>query len=174
MKPYLFLFIFFFIVPLSIHAELPLGKKPPVVTLSGDLGGRVNGEPWSSEEISGKVFTLMYVDPDEKEINEHVATALKKNKFPLDKYGSIAIINMDATWLPDFAIASSLEEKQKKYPNTVYVKDLEKELVKKWGLTDDNYDVLVFNQKGEVIFSKDGKLSEEELEKLIQEIRNNL
>ena len=41
---------------------------------------------------------------------------------------------MDATWLPNFAISSALEEKQEKYPNAIYVRDYDKILVKEWNL----------------------------------------
>ena len=78
------------------------------------------------------------------------------------------------TWAPDFAIQSSLEEKQKEFPHTLYIKDIEKLLVKAWNLDDDNYDVLVFDPSGKVVFSKDGKLSEEELELMIKTIRGLL
>ena len=69
------------------------------------------------------------VDPDESDLNNHVSEALKAEKFPLEKYGSIAIINMAATWLPNFALNMKLKSKQENYKNTVYVKDLQKILV---------------------------------------------
>jgi hypothetical protein len=162
------------VLSMPLFAELPVGKKPPEIVLSGDLGARVNGTPWSSSEIKGKVFTMFYVDPDEKDLNDHVSKRLKKEKFPKEKVGSIAIINMDASWAPNFAIESSLEDKQKEYPTTIYVKDFEKVLVDKWKLTDDSSDVLAFDKTGKVIFSKDGKLSDADVEKLLQAIRDNM
>lgn len=159
---------------MPLFAELPVGKKPPVINLSGDLGARVDGTPWSSSEIKGKVFTMFYVDPDEKDLNDHVSKRLKKENFPKDKVGSIAVINMDASWAPNFAIESSLEDKQKEYPTTIYVKDFEKVLVKKWKLKDDSSDILAFDKTGKVIFSKDGKLSEADIERLLQAIRDNM
>ncbi len=41
-----------------------LGEIPPKVELKDKLGGRLDGTPWSSEELRGKVHVLFYVDPD--------------------------------------------------------------------------------------------------------------
>lgn len=146
----------------------------PPVTLQGEYGGRLDGSSWSSSEINGKVFTLFYVDPDEKNLNEPLADLLKKENFPLDKYGSIGIINMAATWLPNFAIASSLKEKQKKFPNTVYVKDLKKVLVKEWNLKDDSSNVLIFDKSGKLLIKVMGKATDEEAQKVLSLIKDNL
>ncbi|MFW6099486.1 MAG: YtfJ family protein [Thermodesulfobacteriota bacterium] len=155
-------------------AELTLGQVPETVVLKGDLGGRLDGSPWSSDELKGKVSVLFYADPDEKDLNNETSETLRKENFPLERYQSFAIINMDATWLPNFAISSALKEKQEQYPNTIYVRDYEKVLVNAWGLSDDNNDVLAFDKTGKLIFRKDGKLNSEEIENLITAIRDNL
>ena len=105
-----------------VLAELPIGEIPPKVVLKGDLGGRLDGTQWSSEElVSGKVIVLFYVDPDESELNNHASDALKAENYPKEKYGSIGMANMAATWLPNFAINMKLKSKQKQYKNTLYV-----------------------------------------------------
>jgi len=162
------------IVPVLASAQISVGKSLPKVDLSGDTGGRLNGTLWSSSEITGKVFTMMYVDPDEKDVNEAVEQALKKENFPRDKYASIAMINMDATWKPNAVIKMILDGKQKDFPHTIYVMDKDKVLVKKWGLADDNYHVITFDKTGKVIFEKAGKLSDADIKKLISVIRENL
>ncbi|RJQ74637.1 MAG: transcriptional regulator [Desulfobacteraceae bacterium] len=149
---------------------MEMGKAPKTVTLQEKLGGHLDGSPWSSSQFKGKVSVLFYVDPDEKDLNNEASEALKAADFPLEKYQSFAIINMAATWLPNFAISSSLEEKQKQYKNTIYVRDYKKVLVKEWGLTDDTSDVLVFNKTGYLIFRKDGKLNEEEIKTLVKAV----
>ncbi len=167
--------IVFFIITTTTFAELPIGKIPPKIILEGDLGGRLDGTAWSSEElISGKVIVLFYVDPDEADLNNHVSDALKAENFPLDRYGSVAVGNMDATWLPNFAINMILKNKQEKHKSTIYVKDLKKTIVKKWGLSDDNSDIVLFGKDGSVIYSHDGKFSNKQVEELIQVVKDNL
>ncbi len=144
------------------------------VVLDKEDGGRIDGSSWSSDELKDKVYVLFYVDPDEKDLNEHVADLIKKQNFPIDKMTSVGIINMAATWLPNFAIASSLKEKQKKFPNTIYVKDFKKILVKEWGLKDDSSNIIVFNKNGHVLIKILGKATLEEADKVITLIRSNL
>ncbi len=155
-------------------AGLKLGEVPKEVDLKGDLGGRLDGTPWSSRELTGKVHVVFYVDPDEKDLNNETSEALRLENFPRDRYQSYAIINMDATWLPNFAISSALEEKQEKYPNAIYVRDYDKILVKEWDLADDNSDVLAFDKNGRLIFMKAGKLTQQDIRKLIGLIKENL
>jgi len=154
---------------------LPIGEVPPTIVLKDDLGGRLDGTQWSSEElVSGKVIILFYVDPDESDLNNHVSDALKAEKYPPENYGSVAVINMAATWLPNFAINIKLKSKQEKYKSTVYVKDLEKTLVKKWGLNDDDSDVMLFGKDGRVLYSYDGKFSDAQVKEIVQVVKDNL
>ena len=165
----------FLLAALPLSAELPLGKIPPKIVLEGDLGGRLDGTAWNSEElISGKVMVLFYVDPDESDLNNHVSDALKAENFPLDKYGSVGIANMEATWLPNFAINIKLKSKQEKHKSTVYVKDLEKILVKKWGLNDDDSDVMLFGKDGKVLYSVDGKFTDTQVKEIVKTVWDNL
>jgi len=156
------------------YAILTQGQKPPRIILSGENGSLVTGEAWNSDSIKGKVYTLFYVDPDEKSMNEHVEDALKAANFPKDKFGSIAVINLDATWIPNVLIENTLEEKQKKFPKTIYVKDKKKVLVKKWSIKDNSYATIVFDQLGRVIFQHDGKMSDDDVKKLISTIRSQI
>lgn len=162
------------LVTAGAWAGAELGQVPPNVELKDKLGGRLDGTPWSSEEMKGKVHVLFYVDPDEKDTNNDTSEALDKEKFPKEKFQSVAIINMAATFMPNFLISSSLKEKQEKYPRTIYVRDYKKVLVKEWKLADDSSDVLAFDRQGRVIFKKDGKLTPEEIQKLLKVIKEHL
>ena len=167
--------IFLMLFPTMVLAELPIGEIPPKLVLKDDLGGKLDGTQWSSEElVSGKVIVLFYVDPDESELNNHVSDALKAENYPKEKYGSIGMANMAATWLPNFAINMKLKSKQEKHKETVYVKDLEKTLVKKWGLSDDNSDVVVFGKDGRVLYSVDGKFTDAQVKDIVKVVWDNL
>ena len=167
--------IFIVLVPTMLLAEFPIGEIPPKVVLKGDLGGRIDGTQWSSEElVSEKVIVLFYVDPDESELNNHVSDALKAENYPKEKYGSIGMANMAATWLPNFAINMKLKSKQEKHKETVYVKDLDKTLVKKWGLSDDNSVVVVFGKDGRVLYSVDGKFTDAQVKEIVKVVWDNL
>ncbi|MBT3235591.1 MAG: transcriptional regulator [Bdellovibrionales bacterium] len=157
-----------------IFAGLQSGQTLPSIEISGESGGLVAGGAWKSQTLVNKVHVLFYVDPDEKESNLKLEEALSDAKFPRENYQSVAIINMAATWLPNFAIASSLESKQKKYPNTIYVKDLKKVLVSGWGMGDDSYNVLILSKQGKILFYKKGTLNQDEINLAIKLINENL
>ena len=151
-----------------------LGKVPAKVTLSGENGGKLDGSAWESSMLKGKIYTVFYVDPDKKDVNNALADALKAKKFDRKKVNSVAILNMAATWLPNALIESKLKDKQKKFPHTLYVKDKNKILVRKWKLADDNSDILIFNKKGKLIYKKFGKVTAKEIPSVIALIKKNL
>lgn len=159
--------------PAVLAAPAP-GKPLPAVSLEGKAGGRVDGSPWSSAELTGKVHVLFYVDPDQRKLNDHVADALKAERFDRARYGSVAVINLAASWLPNAILESSLEEKQKEFPDTVYVRDRRKALVERWGLADHSNDVLALDREGRVIFYRAGRVDEAGVAELIRAVRENL
>ena len=162
------------VVLLSGCFAIEVGKVPSSVTLSGKSGGKFNGEAWNSATLKGKVHIVFYVDPDKRKINENLSKALKKRHFDRKNYGPVAIINLAATWMPDAVLEMKIKSKQKEFPDTVYVKDKDKTLVKKWKLADDNSDILLFDKKGKLIYKKFGKLSDADITKLMALIEKNL
>jgi len=151
-----------------------IGKVPPKVVLSGKEGAKVDGSTWHSQMLKGKVHIVFYVDPDERKTNDALTQALKKRHFDRKKFASVAIINLAATWMPNIVLEALLKKKQKEFPDTIYVKDKQKVLVKKWQLADDNSDILIFNKAGRVIYKKFGKVSEAEIPKVLKLIGRNL
>ena len=159
---------------LNVYA-VTVGQTPKNVTISGDKGGLVKGGAWNSNMLKDKVYVMFYVDPDEKDVNEDFIQALKKKDYRSQgDYASIAIINMAATWKPDFAIEMILKGKQKEFPKTIYVKDKDKVLVKEWDLGDDASNVLIFDKNGKVLFYKSGKVDDKEAQKAFRLIEENI
>ncbi len=161
------------ILTLTLSA-LEIGKIPPHIIIDKDNGEAVAGGAFDSSIIKDKVYVLFYVDPDEKDTNNHVSEAIASEEFNRTKFSSIAIINLDATWLPNFAIASSLKSKQEKYPHTIYVKDKTKYLVDKWNLKDDSNNIYLFNKKGELIYANEGKYTQKQTKELVDLIKENI
>ena len=153
-----------------------VNEKPKEVTISGENGGLVkDGKAWSSNMLKDKVYVVFYVDPDEKDVNEEFSQALKAKDYrSKGDFGSMAIVNMAATWKPNFAINVLLKGKQKEFPKTVYVKDKNKVLVKEWGLGDDASNILIFSKDGTLLFYKSGKMSEKDTQKAFDIIEANL
>jgi predicted transcriptional regulator len=159
---------------ISLLSASVVGEVPKSITIEEQNGALVSGEPWHSSMLKDKVYVLFYIDPDEKDTNNDFSEALKKRGYDLKTFGTVAIINLDATWLPNFAIESSLKSKQKEYPNTTYVKDKTKYLVKEWGLADDSSDISVFAKDGKLLYHYSGKLAKEEIAKVLKLIDENI
>ena len=119
------------------------------------------------------------MDPDEKDLNEKASDALGEDQT-LDKAreagksASYAIINMAATWLPNVVLKGLIEDSQKEHPNTNYIFDMNEILHKKWNIATDNNDVIVLDQAGKVVFSKDGELSDADIKTMLKAIHDNL
>ncbi|MDQ7046153.1 MAG: YtfJ family protein [Sulfurovum sp.] len=163
-----------FLVLMGSCMAIELGQVPNEVRLEGKDGGRTDGTVWSSSMLKGKIHTVFYVDPDEKDLNSALADALKARKFDRKKVNSVAIVNLAATWLPNVVLEGILKNKQEKFPDSIFVKDKNKVLVKKWNLADDNSDILIFDKKGKLIYKKFGKLSDSEIKEVIRLIEKHL
>jgi len=140
-----------------------VGNPLPTITLSGDAGGRVDGKAWSSEMLKDKVWMIFYVAPSHRDDNQALKDALHAEAFPNDKYGSVAVINMASSWLPNSIIASALQANQEKYPLVTYVKDMNKALVTQWHLADNAFAMLLLDSHGTVISAKEGDFSKDEI-----------
>ncbi len=162
-----------FISTLTLFA-LTVGEVPKAITLSGDNGGSVDGTDWNSSMLKEKVHVLFYIDPDKKEDNDAFIDALHAKNYDRNNYGSVAIINLKATWLPNFAIEKKLKAKQEEFPNTLYVKDKTKYLVSKWEIADDSANVLIFDKAGLLIYSHTGAMSSEEIQQAFALIEKNM
>lgn len=152
-----------------------IGEKPQEVSISDDNGGYVNdGSTWSSNSIKDKVYVMFYVDPDEKDTNEHYTKRLKEKKYDKSKYGSIAVINLAATWKPNFIIEKILKSKQEEFPSTIYVKDKNSVLVNNWDIADNASNILIFSKNGTLLFYKSGKMEEEDILQSFAIIEKNI
>ena len=162
------------LMALSLSA-LTVGEVPKESSISGENGGMVlDGSEWNSSSIRGKVFVMFYVDPDEKDVNEHYSQALKAEKEAKNlTFQSIAIVNLAATWKPNFVIESILKDKQEEFPTTIYVKDKASVLVKEWEIADDASNIIIFSKEGKVLFYKSGAMSPEDIQNSFNIIKDN-
>lgn len=157
-------------------SALSVGEVPKEVTIEGDNGGNVvDDSAWNSSSIKDKVYVMFYVDPDEKDVNEHFSQALKEQEYrKKGAFGRMAIINLVATWKPNFVIEKILKSKQEEFPDTIYVKDKSSVLVKEWEIEDDASNILVFDKTGKLLFYKTGKMSDDDMLEAFKLIEANL
>ena len=161
--------ILLFLFSFQLLANDLVGKTLPDFKVSGDDGGTLKGETWSFKaNLDSKMNVIFYVDPDEKDLNEEFSEALKEKNYDLKKVRFYGIINYAATWLPNFILSEALKQKQKKYPDTFYVRDYNKVGVKSWGIPNDQSNVLITDEKGKVLYAKFGKMEAPEIKKALE------
>lgn len=118
----------------------------------------------------------MYVDPDEKNKGEVFKPTIEafERDLDFDKFQILVILNLNATWKPDFVIRSLMKSKLTDYPKRTYILDTNSVLVKEWGLTDNEYNTLVINDESKVIYSHSGRWKEGEIDKINVLIRSEV
>ncbi len=49
--------------------------------MDGENGGKIDGRAWKSSMLEGKIHTVFYVNPDERDMNNALADAHKEKIF---------------------------------------------------------------------------------------------
>lgn len=153
----------------ALAAELKVGDKASDFKLKDATGAEYSLE---SPEFKGKVLSIFYVDPDEKDMNSHVEDALLKDKG-LDReksYKGLGITNLKATIKPNFLIKSIIKSKQKK-TGAIILLDYDYTILNQWGLQNDSSDLVVLDKERICRYIYNGKLPEEEVAKMIAIIK---
>lgn len=165
------LFAFLWTVSVSLAAELKVGEKAPDFKQKDSTGKEYSLD---DPRFKGKVLYIAYVDPDEKDTNNHVEEALKKERDSggLDKsrYEGFGFANLKATNLPNFIIKALIKSKQEKTGALVLL-DYDYTILNLWGLKNDSSDVVVLDKERTCRYIYHGKLPPEELTRMIQIIK---
>jgi uncharacterized protein len=168
------IFVLWFVlltVSSAFAAELKVGGKAPDFKLNDSAGKEYS---LNVPQFKGKVLYIAYVDPDEKDTNNHVEEALKKEQGAgvLDKahYESFWIVNLKATAKPNFLIKSHLKSKQKQTGSTIIL-DLDYTILNLWGIKNDSSNVVILDKERICRYVHNGKLSSEEVVKMIEIIK---
>ena len=152
-------------------AELKVGDQAPDFKLKDSTGKEYSLD---APRFKGKVLYIAYVDPDEKDTNNHVEDTLKKERDSgaLDKtrYEGFGFANLKATNLPNFIIKALIKSKQEK-TGAIVLLDYDYTILNLWGLKNDSSEVVVLDKERICRYIYSGKLPPEELAKMIQIIK---
>lgn len=147
-------------------AELKVGDKAPDFSLKDSLGKTYS---LSSPEYQGKVMSIFYVDPDEKDLNNHVEDALLKDPG-LERnvrYKGLGITNLKASKMPNFLIKEVIKNKQEK-TGAVILLDYDFTILKLWGLKNDTSSVVLLDKDRICRYVYNGKLPPAEVGKVLK------
>ena len=155
----------------TLLGAVDTAKPLPTIVLESDSGGYYNGTSWNSNTLLGKTTMLMYVDPDEKgkgEIFKPTIAGFEKD-LDFDKFQIFVIIK--ATWKPDALIKKVMKSKVDAHPKRTYILDADAVLVKGWNLPDDEYNTLIIDKEGKVIYQHKGQWNDDEMKKVDTVVR---
>jgi predicted transcriptional regulator len=165
------LLVLFSTAAVSFAAQLQVGDKAPDFKMKDSAGKEYSLE---DPRFKGKVLYVAYVDPDERDTNNHVEDALKRevDSGALDKtrYEGFGFANLKATALPNFLLKSLIKSKQEK-TGAVVLLDYDYTILNLWGLKNDSSEIVVLDKERICRYKYSGKLPPEELAKMIRIIK---
>ncbi|PKN76347.1 MAG: hypothetical protein CVU52_05210 [Deltaproteobacteria bacterium HGW-Deltaproteobacteria-10] len=148
---------------------LKVGEKAPNFSLKDSQGKIYNLD---SPEFKGKVLSILYVDPDQKDLNNHVEDVLLKDPG-LERnvtYKGLGITNLKASKLPNFIIKSVIKNKQEK-TGAIILLDDKYIILNLWGLNNHSSDLVVLDKNRICRYVYRGKLPQEEVIKAVNIIK---
>lgn len=138
---------------------------------------QLNYAPWHSEQLTGKVHTIQHIAgrSSAKEINQPFMDALKAAQFNRAHYQTTTIINLnDALFGTKSLVTKKSEAKKQEFPHAGFVLDLNGTTLDAWALKQKGSAIIITNKQGEVIYFKDGKMEQEDIEQAIKLIETEL
>jgi len=125
---------------------------------------------WDSAELAGKVRVIQYIAgrTSAKKKNSMLITAVKDAEFPEDRFQPTTIVNTDDA-IPGsgFFVRGKIEKNKRHYPWAQFIVDSDGLARKAWGLPEESSTIIVLDKNGHVQWAKDGALSPEEVNHVI-------
>ncbi len=125
---------------------------------------------WNSAQLVGKVRVLQHIAgrTSAKEKNATLIEAIKSAKLPHDRYQTTTIVNTDDA-IPGSGmfVRSSLESNKKLYPWSQFIVDSNGIARSAWQLDEESSAIAVLDKDGRVQWAKDGALTQEEVQQVM-------
>lgn len=159
-------------VTLPARAEIAVGSQLPSIHVAerGELvlkdKKEVSYQPWSTDQLRGKVHVLqaMAGRMSTKNLNKPFTDALEKENFSHDHLLTTTVINLDDTLFGTAGIVNSeLKSNKIKYWYSSIVADKNGAVAKALALQPSSSAIAVISPTGEVLFFKDGAMTEAEI-----------
>lgn len=162
--------------------DITVGETLPSVSIAdkGEIilqNKEITYKPWSSNQLTGKVRVIQAIAGRSaaKAMNADLMSAITAANFPEDQYQTTTIINQDdAIWGTGGFVKSSAEESKEAFSWSSMVLDANGNAHSAWQLTTENSAIIMLDKKGDVLFIKEGKLNNAEIQQVISLVKNNL
>ncbi|EHR6002294.1 YtfJ family protein [Vibrio parahaemolyticus] len=167
---------------LAFSHNLSVGQTTPSVSIDtyGEMtlqGDDVAYQPWATQQMLGKVRVIQAIAgrSKAKEMNAPLMSAITAAHFPEDQYQTTTVINQeDAIWGTGTFVKSSAEDSKKTFSWSSMVLDKNGVLATTWDLQQESSAIIVQNKQGEILFVKEGALTQDEVTHVIELIKQNI
>ena len=163
-------------------ADIRVGEKLPPLRIA-DLGECViHGdetvfEPWESSTMLGKVQIVEYVAARAgiDRLHRPLFDAIAEAGFPAAALAVTKLVNADdALWGTSGLVTSKVGENKKEFPENSLVVDAKGIGLRRWGLQQGSGAIALLDRSGDVLFFKEGGLTDDEIHTVVALIRERL
>ncbi|WP_319782571.1 YtfJ family protein [Oceanisphaera sp. IT1-181] len=170
-------------LPMGVWAHnLQLNQAAPAVTVTnqGELilnNEQLSARNWQLSKGAGKVRLVQHIAgrSSAKELNAPLVRAITAAKLPRDRYQTVTIINVkDAIFGTSAFVRSSAESSKREFPWSSIVVDENGVVAQTWQLKAKSSSVVLLDQKGVVLFAKEGALTSEQIMEVMMLVRGAL
>ncbi len=157
--------------PLSEGEPLPelQVSAPGVLALQEDES--IHYLPWDSTSTAGKPTLIYHLagTSSASDLNRRFIDRLKQLELPKGSYYFVTIVNLeDALWGTSGLVQRSVEKRQRRYQQNIFVLDETSIVRNTWGLVPESSAVLLLDASGTLVRVKDGPLTAEEEQEFVE------
>ncbi|MDG6882212.1 Predicted transcriptional regulator [Phocoenobacter uteri] len=171
--------LFAVISPLAMAHNIQLNHTLPTVAVvdDGELiahNDKIVYQKWASNALKGKVRIVNHFagTSSAKEKNSALIDAIRHAHFDRTTYQTTTIINVDeATFGTGMFVKSKAEKGKLKNAHSQVILDQKGAVKKAWNLNSKDNFVAVLDKNGKVKFVFDGKLSNKQIDEVIQLVK---
>ena len=154
-----------------------VGKAVSPITISdgGELllndDDSIGYHPWNSAQLVGKVRIVQYIAgrKSAKRKNSLLIKAVEKAHFPGDVFQPTTIVNSDdVIFGTRYFVRGKIEKNKRRYAWAQFIIDGGGVGRNRWQLPEESSTIFVLNHQGQIVWAKDGGLTEKEVSEVIK------
>lgn len=127
-------------------------------------------QPWNSAQLTGKVRIVQYIAgrKSAKKKNSLLIKAVDQAHFPGDVFQPTTIVNTDdVIFGTRYFVRGKIEKNKRRYAWAQFIIDGGGVGRNRWQLPEESSTIFVLNHQGQIVWAKDGGLTEKEVSEVI-------
>ena len=148
--------------------------SPIAISDGGELvlnDDSIRYQPWNSAQLAGKVRIVQYIAgrKSAKKKNSPLIKAVEQAHFPGDVFQPTTIVNSDdVIFGTRYFVRGKIEKNKRRYAWAQFIIDGGGVGRNRWQLPEESSTIFVLNHQGQIVWAKDGGLTEKEVSEVIK------